>query len=78
MDAQIRFLDHEVGPDPLHQVTPRQDFAGSLHKRDEDIERAAAKGDGLSAALEQSRTGGQTKNCGPKLAILSPGGRSCE
>ena len=42
MEAQAALVDIHLGPDALDQLPLVDDFAGTLGKQDENIERAAA------------------------------------
>jgi AcrB/AcrD/AcrF family len=46
MDSEVALLDVDAGPDARDQLVLRDQFAGPLDHRAQDVERAAAKPDG--------------------------------
>src|SRR5690242_7569582 len=57
VNPEVRLFDREAPPDELCQLVTRQDLAGSLGQRDEDIKRTAANCN-LFAVLSQQTFGG--------------------
>jgi hypothetical protein len=54
MDAEASLLDHNVRPDVINELFLCDDFAGTLGKIDQDIERPAAEGKHDTVALKDS------------------------
>jgi AcrB/AcrD/AcrF family len=59
MDSEVALLDVDAGPDARDQLVLRDQFAGLLDHRAQDVERAAAKPDGsvVSSSSSSCRAG---------------------
>ena len=54
VEAQAALIDRQTGPSPCHKVGFADNFSSPIDQETEEIERAAANGNGLTIALEQA------------------------
>jgi hypothetical protein len=53
VNSEVGFVDHNVRPDPVHQLSSADHFTSSFDERHKDIEGPPAERDGLLASKQQ-------------------------